>query len=181
MGFEVQVPGSLDRERLHLKFDKGDGKLEEANLKMDFKPIFENGAMTCTLKAQLLSDDGLLLWKDEKSIDIAYVRISISSPETVSVYAKENGVQQIKACITNDSDFEVEVLPFFELTFGRKTKNKPYAKTANDPIKLLPGEKREVFVGVKVAENEDINAKISVSVDGFDCGNATSQVSLKKI
>lgn len=179
--FEVQVPGSLDHEKLHLMFDKGDGKLEEANLKMDFKPLFENGAMTCTMRAQLHSDDGLLLWKEEKSIDIAYVRISISSPETVSVYAKENGVQQIKVCITNDSDIEVEVLPSFELFFGRKTKNKPYANTTDEPIRLLPGEKRELFVDVKVAENEDVNAKVSVTVDGFDCGVVFSQVSLRKI
>lgn len=179
--YEVLIPESFDRDRLRLLFDKGDGKMGEVDLALDFKPLFKEGDKTCTIRAQLRSDDELLLWEEERSMEIIYVQIDLSSPRTVSSFAKENGIQQIKACITNNTDFEVEVLPSFEVSFGRKSKNKVHSNTINDPIVLKPKEKKELFINVRVLENEDVNAKISVSVDGFECGSSSTQVSLKTI
>lgn len=181
LDYEVRIPEMVDQNKLHFMIDKGDGKMDETGFKMGFKPVFKEGAKNCNLRAQLYSDDGLLLWEEKKSIDIAYVQISLSNPEPVSAYAMENGIQRIKTSVTNLSDFEIEVLPLFEVSFDGKTKNTIRSNNANELFKLLPGERKELFVGVKVVENEKVNAKISVTVDGFDCGSASSQVLLKKI
>ena len=181
LSYEVQIPDSFNREKLRLRFDKGDGKMTDADFTMEFRPLFEKGAKVCVLRAQLQSDDGLMLWEEEKTIDIAYVRIELNSPETVSVYAMEDDIQRIKARVTNNSDIDVTVLPSFVLSFDSKSRNKKQPLSPDVPIKLMPGEKRDLYVNVKVAENEDISATISISVDGFECCSASSRISLKKI
>ena len=179
--YEVLIPDCFNQDNVRVRFDKGDGKMDEADLAMEFKPSIEKGDSVYTMRAQLWSDDGLLLWEDEKSLDIDYVRIGISSPETVSVYAGEDDVQRIKAIVTNNSEVDVTVWPSFNLSFGSKSKNKIQSKTVEEPIKLKPGEKRELIVSVNVSENETIKAMVTVSVDGFECGSVSSQVLLKKI
>lgn len=181
IGYEVQIPDSFDKNRLHLWLDKGDGNFDEAAFTMEFKPLFNEGAKFCTLRTQLRSDDGLLLLEDVKSINIAYVRIDLCNPETGSTYAMENGIQKIKACIINNSEFEVEVSPSFVVSFGRNSKNKIQSRFDSQLVVLKPNERKELLVGVKVVENENVNAEISVSVDGFECGRVSSLVSLKTI
>lgn len=178
--YELSIPDQMESEGLIFLFDKGDGTFVETDRKVTFKPSFEKDAKRCVLRSMLKTNDGLLLWSEEKTVDIAHVRIGVSAPAVASTFAMENDIQQIKATITNQSDIEVTVSPSFTVSLDKSKKNSVSADQGT-AIRLAPGQKKELCISVKVKENELATAKVSVSVNGHHCGSNTSQVQLKKI
>lgn len=177
--YDLHVPKSVDKEGLKILLDKGDGNMEETMLPAKFQPVLGNDM--CVFSTKIQSADGLLLWEEKKELEVVFIRLTVSNPVVVTPYAMENGIQQIKATITNHSDVEVVVSPVFSVTLDRSKKNSIQSGTTLSTCRLVPGQKKELIISVKVKENELVNAKITVAVDGFDCGGSSSKVQLKKI
>lgn len=177
--YDLLIPTALDKSTLKLMLDKGDGQFAETVFPVSFQPVIEN--QSCVIKAMLLSSDGLLLWEEKKELETTLVQVSVSSPSVVTPYAMENGIQQIKASITNHSDVELEVSPVFTISLDRSKKNAIQSGTTLATCRLAPGQKKELIINVRVKENEVANAKVSVTVDGFECDSSTSKLQLQKI
>ena len=177
--YDIQVPIAFDKNELVLLLDKGDGQPIGTALPAAFQPIIKD--QSCVIKTTLQSSDGLLLWEEKKELDVAFVHVSATRPSAVTSYAMENGIQQVKTTITNHSDIEVVVNPSFTVSLDHSKKNSIESESFCSSCRLLPGQKKELFINIKVKENELVNAKISVAVDGFDCDSCTSRVQLKKI
>jgi hypothetical protein len=85
--------------------------------------------------------------------------------------ADENDNQTVKATITNTSNVSISVSAKLNVA-GQSVPFKG---------KLGPKQSKTMLANVKVVENKDVQAVVSVQADGHDCGSKTATVLLKKI
>lgn len=171
--FSLQVPSALGQ--VLLDFDGGNGMERMESLEFSFKPLIEQNASTCNLKAKVTSKDGLLLWEGSQGLDLRYVNISVSKPVVTSVYADENDNQVVKATVTNNSKVSVKV----NATLKVSGKNNSFNET------LAPGQSKSLTVVVKVTQEKNgksENASVSVKVDDkFEVPGSSSNVKFQLI
>ncbi|MBR1514441.1 MAG: WG repeat-containing protein [Bacteroidales bacterium] len=173
------TPASLASGNIKLELDKGDGRYVDCDaLSCDFtvaNQVINRKSPKCELKAKVTySDNGfpdLLLWEESHGISIDYVSIGLSNPVTTSEYADENDCQTVKASVTNTSDVPVKA------SITLNVAGKPKSNT----VELKPNQTCSLSMLVHVTEDKNVNATISVKVDGHNCGSKSSTVSLKKI
>ena len=176
--FTLAAPAALDRDRLKVELNKGDGRFVDCDgLRYDFKvanQVTSRKERNCTLQAKATySENGpeLLLWEETKEVGIDHVSISLSSPVTTSEYADENDNQTVKAVVTNTSDVPVKVSATLTVA----------GKTNSFNVELGRNQSKPLTVTVKVTEDKNVNATVTAKVDGHNCGSKSSTVSLKKI
>jgi hypothetical protein len=169
MQFSLEVPSLLERDKLGLEFDKGDGNYQKNTLlNHEFQPCFLKGANYCTLRGKV-TYDGLVLWEEAEDVKVETITISISAPVTVTDIADENDYQTVKATITNTSDVDVVVEAVLKVA-GQEV-----------PFKglLKPNQPKPLLKKIKVTETKSVSASVSVKADGHNCGSKSSTVSLK--
>ena len=167
--FELGVPPSLDRDKVVLDFDEGNGIYKKGvPLDYEFKPSFNSGAKECKIRGKVVYD-GLLLWEESK--DVRIIRINVDMQIVAAKIADENDNQTVKATITNTSNVSISVSAKLNVA-GQSVPFKG---------KLGPKQSKTMLANVKVVENKDVQAVVSVQADGHDCGSKTATVLLKKI
>lgn len=167
--FSIEVPSALDGDKINLEFDEGDGVYRNNTpLTHEFRPVYSRNKNTCTLAAKV-SYDGILLLESSTDVKINRITLDIKRPSVATEYADENDYQIVRAIVTNTSSVSVLV----EATLKVAGQTTPFKGT------LKPKQSQTLTVSVKVTESRQVPASISVKADGHDCGNETSQVSLK--
>ena len=167
--FTLNVPSSLDRGKVELEFDKGDGIYQKhVPLDYEFQPNISQRSNYCTFRGRVYYD-GLLLWDNEEEIRVSPVTISIKSPVVTAEFADENDNQTVKTIITNTSDVDV----FVEAVL----------KVDGQPVQfkgsLKPKQSKPLTKTLKVTETKSVSASVTVKADGYECGSKNSIVSLK--
>ena len=170
MHFELIVPSSLESGKIDLELDEGNGSYKNTPLAYDIEPDFYGGAKQCVIRGRA-NCDGLLLWEGTKPYKINDVTIDIKSPFATTKYADENDNQTVKTVITNTSDVDVMV----EATL------KVSGQTTHFKQTLKPKQSKPLTIPVKVTEDKDVQAVVSVKADGHNSGSKTATISLKKI
>ena len=171
--FSLQIPNTLGR--VFLDFDCGKGMERKDSFDFSFKPVIEQDATTCRLKAKVVAEDGLLLWEETKDLDLNFVYINVSKPVVTTVYADENDNQVVKTTVTNNSKVSVKVNATLKVSGKSNSINET----------LAPGQSKSLTVVVKVTQEKNgktENASVSVRVDdGFDVPGSSSSVKFQLI
>lgn len=169
--FSLEVPSSLQQDKIVLEFDQGNGTYKkEYPLESEFKPAFRDGAEKCTLKGRV-TYEGLLLWEGSSVVEVEYITLDLKTPSVTATYADENDNQTVKTVITNTSN--VNVMVDAVLKVG--------GQSAPFKGKLSPQQSKTLSVTVKVTENKAVQASVTAKADGHACDGNSATVSLKKI
>ena len=167
--FSLEVPSSLESNKVEMEFDKGNGYYEKnTQLSSDFRPNITYSSNYCTLKGRV-NYDGLLLWEGSEDIKINRITIDIKRPAVTTEFADENDEQTVRAVVTNESNVSVSVDAILKVAGLNSSFNGM----------LKPKQSKELFIKVKVTESKQVPASVSVKVDGHAFESKTSQVSLK--
>ena len=169
--FELVAPYSLESGKIELELDDGNGKFNKnVPLAYDIEPDFYRGTNQCIISGKA-SYDGLMLWQESKVIEVDEITVDVKSPYTTSKYADENGNQTVKTVVTNTSDVDVMV----EATLKVSDQTTHFKQT------LKPKQSKTLSIAVKVTEDKDVQAVVSVKSDGHNCGSKTLILSLKTV
>lgn len=169
--FELEVPSSLESSKIELGLDEGNGTYKKnVPLAYDLEPDFYRGANQYMIRGKAVCD-GLLLWEDSKKYEVNEITIDIKTPFATSKYADENSNQTVKTVVTNTSDVDVMV----DATLNVSGQTTHFRQT------LKPKQSKPMTITVKVTEDKDVRAVVSVKSDGHNCGSKTIVLSLKTI
>lgn len=136
----------------------------------DLEPDSYRGTNQCLIRGKAVYD-GLLLWEDSKKYEVNEITIDIKTPFATSKYADENSNQTVKTVVTNTSDVDVMV----DATLNVSGQTTHFRQT------LKPKQSKPMTITVKVTEDKDVQAVVSVKSDGHNCGSKTTVLSLKTI
>ena len=169
--FELEVPSSLESGKIELGLDEGNGTYKKnVPLMYDLEPDSYRGTNQCLIRGKAVYD-GLLLWEDSKKYEVNEITIDIKTPFATSKYADENSNQTVKTVVTNTSDVDVMV----DATLNVSGQTTHFRQT------LKPKQSKPMTITVKVTEDKDVQAVVSVKSDGHNCGSKTTVLSLKTI
>lgn len=179
--YVLRIPKGFETEQLEFSFDNGEGEMRPIDVKKlprvdktdvseytyTFIPKITKTDKTCTLRTEI-STDGLLLWRETRSVGVAAQDMATSSTplfELISPYlgkqkkADLNNKMTVYSTVKNNSDTPVEVTVEFETpsllpqnhliteTESSKTINAKGQKTFS--IQFEVREKQKVRITVK--------------------------------
>lgn len=168
MTYTLVLPSGFGKN-YSLYFDDGNG-VERLVTPIDnrytFAPTVSRNAKSVTIRSRLMSD-GLLQWQDEKIVplQVKETRIEVGQPYCTSQYADANDNQRVRAVVTNQSEFPVEVSTSIEAELSSGSENRVVSKS--EPSQMLePGEKLECALTFKVMDEERVRVVLSVMHEG---------------
>ena len=168
MAFTLDLPNGFGQDYT-LFFDNGDGVERPVSLmgnRYAFTPSVGQNAKSVTLRWRLMSG-GVLQWQDERTIPIRTkdTLIEVGPPFATSQYADANDRQRVKAVVTNDSDFPVEVSTSIEAVLPAGSGNRVVSKSAPSQ-RLAAGEKMECGVTFQVTDEERVKVIVIATQAG---------------
>jgi hypothetical protein len=168
MTYTINLPRGFGMD-YSLFFDNGDGVerlVTPIGNKYTFTPTIGRNAKSVTIRSRLMSD-GMLQWQDEKTVPLQMkeTRIEVGQPYCTSQYADANDYQRVKAIVTNQSEFPVEVSTIIEAELSSGSENRVVSKSAPNQT-LEPGEKLDCTLTFKVMKEERVKIVFSVMHDG---------------
>ena len=177
----VTAPRGLDN--LSLLLDSGDGSERLVTLEGNqyrFTPELPVNADRLVLRAKVMSD-GLLQWQGTTTLPVrrAKVELNIGKPYLTSAYANQYDEQKVKAVVTNNSSFAVEIIVKMRAELKQGSKNKELTSEAPRPILLAPGESLNCTTGFKVYEQERVRVTVTVEGEGKIYGSSEAYLDLE--
>lgn len=169
-------------EDYSLYFDNGDGVerlVTPMGNRYTFTPTIGRNVKSVTIRSHLMSD-GMLQWQDEKIVplQVKETRIEVGQPYCTSQYADANDYQRVRAVVTNQSEFPVEVSTAIEAELSSGSENRVVSKSA--PSRTLePGEKLECTLTFKVMDEERVRVVLSVMHEGELWKRSESAITLR--
>ena len=168
MTYTLILPSGFGQD-YSLFFDNGDGVerlVTPIGNKYTFTPTLGRNAKSVTIRSRLMSD-GMLQWQDEKTVPLQMkeIRIEVGQPYCTSQYADANDYQRVKAIVTNQSEFPVEVSTVIEAELSSGSENRVVSKSAPSQT-LEPGEKLDCALTFKVMNEERVKIVLTVMHDG---------------
>ena len=169
--FELEVPSSLESGKIELELDEGNGTYKKnVPLTYDIEPDSYRGMNQCMIRGKAVCD-GLLLWEDSEKYEVNEITVDIKTPFTTTKHPDENDNQIVKTVITNTSNVDAVV----DATLNVSGQTTHFRQT------LKPKQSKPLTITVKVTEDKDVQAAVSVKSDGHNCGSKTTVLSLKTI
>lgn len=181
MTYTLILPSGFE-QAYSLYFDNGDGEerlVTPIGNRYTFTPTIGRNAKSVTIRSRLMSD-GMLQWQDEKTVplQVKETRIEVGQPYCTSQYADANDYQRVRAVVTNQSEFPVEVSTSIEAELSSGSGNKVVSKSAPGQT-LEPGEKLECTLTFKVMDEERVRVVLSVMHEGKLWKRSESTITLR--
>lgn len=179
--YTLFVPKDMDDVTLML--DYGDGieravALDGRN-QYHFIPELGANAQSFTIRSRVMAD-GLLQWQNELTVPVRLmdVEIEVGKPFCTSSYANANDLQKVKAVVTNQSSFPVEVSTTVEVVLPSGSKNRVVSKSSPGRV-LDPFGELDCLVSIKVVEEGWVKVVLTVTYEGRVYGSNEATLTLR--
>lgn len=176
--YDFTVPATLDHSSLKVRFDMGDGVMIDANpanvtgnrYRLAFAPIIRSGVDTCRVRAEVYSDN-LLVMRDTRPIAVTYpISLNIDKLDVATKRAEENDIQTVYSVIRNLSAMPVTV----SITLSATAKG----STSTEKVTIASGDRYRINLALVVKNEEKVDFTVALEVDGKPHSSITKTVVL---